>query len=57
MTWADIMFCTYMNPAPFKFAGIKFDLKPYPKIRALIKRVENHPKIKKWILDRPVTKL
>ena len=56
MTWVDIAFSTYMEPAPYKtLVDVDLDLSSYPHIRALIAKVKSNRKIARWIKRRPVT--
>ena len=53
MTWADIAFtdgCSWVSSI-----GLKFSEEKTPKLKALTKRVESHPKIAEWIKNRPET--
>lgn len=58
MSWVDIMFACNMMPITYQ-SKCQVDLNkviaPYPKLQALIKRVESHPKISAWIKERPNT--
>ncbi|ELU08529.1 hypothetical protein CAPTEDRAFT_177145 [Capitella teleta] len=55
LTWTDVAFAC--NSAILKFfLGAEF-LDAYPKLKALIERVESQPAIAEWIQRRPVTNM
>ena len=57
MTYADIIIVHYINPGTGykKFLGFEHSMEEYPKLKALMARVESHPDIQKWIQERPNT--
>ena len=54
MSWADLAFY-HGTSWPMEVFGMHTPWEEYPKIYALKKRVEEHPKIKSWIENRPKT--
>ena len=57
MTWVDIYFTCNMNPLSYKTkCDMDLDLTPYPKLQALVERVNAHPRIADWLRVRPQTK-
>ena len=52
ITWADLHFQHWMDFPSFQLK-VDFDLSKYPKLDALKKRVEKHPKVAAWISKRP----
>ena len=54
MTVADLIFTSTLAFAPV--GGVTIDFSKFPKLKALVKRVEeDDPKIAAWIKKRPVT--
>ena len=56
ISWCDMLFTHWMSWVP---DGVKVTppLDQYPKLKALTKRVESHPRIAEWLKTRPVTDL
>ena len=52
ISWADVHFQNWLDFPNFQLK-LPLDLSKYPKLEALKKRVENHPKIAEWIAKRP----
>ena len=54
MTHADVMFTVFLHPRGFKnMCNIDIDLGPYPKLAALVERVNSHPIIAERIRQVP----
>ena len=53
ITIADLH-CQHWLDFPTDFFKIPLNLSKYPKLEALKKRVESHPKIAEWIAKRPL---
>lgn len=53
LTWADLTFHVFVDWG--KMGGNEALLDKYPKLKALVKRVDSVPKVAAWIKKRPVT--
>ena len=56
ISWADVLFAMYCNWLP-NGSGVSPPLDRFPRLGDLVKRVESHPNVAKWIAERPVTEL
>ena len=54
LTWADLNLLVFTDWG--KLGDNEAILNKYPKLKALVKRVESVPEVAAWIAKRPVTK-
>jgi len=53
LTWADLAF--HVGLGYPDIGNVKYDMNKFPKLKALMERIEAQPRIAKWLKERPQT--